>query len=403
LIVGRFVLQWAMLLAWMLIGDGPLSQTGKIDLVMTALLMVYTFWPNLPERLGRYFLPIGVILTLLCTLIAQSGLFDTWMSHLPVSRSGLLQMLRPIPMLVALSIIVIWQYDMRRLWMFNLSSIALDIALYLLFPQGTQPSVATFCGILMVRLSMIPVMGYMVRRVIDVQKEQRRVLAEANERLAQHALTLEHLAISRERNRLARELHDTLAHTLSALAVQLEAVRATWDRDPESARHQLDAALVATRAGLNESRRALHALRAAPIEEFGLIEALRRLAESMAERNGLSLELSLPERELELAPDVEQCVYRVAQEALENSVRHAEASKLCLRLCQTQRQLLLEISDDGVGFDPQTTTSQRLGVRGMYERAKLVGGHLSLTSQSGQGTQLTLTIGGAHDSRVDLR
>jgi signal transduction histidine kinase len=233
----------------------------------------------------------------------------------------------------------------------------------------------------------------MVVRLIAAQRAQRRSLTEANARLAHHAATLEQLAISRERNRLARELHDTLAHTLSGLAVQLEATRSLWERDPGGARALLDASLVATRAGLSESRRALQALRAAPIEELGLLRALQRMAESAAERSGLALDLRLPERDLELPPDIEQCIYRVAQEALENVVRHAEASQVAVHLLYDRQRAALLVRDDGQGFDStQVDATQRLGLRGMRERARLAGGQLELTSQPGVGTSIHLIL-----------
>jgi signal transduction histidine kinase len=222
-------------------------------------------------------------------------------------------------------------------------------------------------------------------------------------RLAHYSATLEQLAISRERNRLARELHDTLAHTLSSLAVQLEAVRSLWERDPAGARALLDTSLAATRGGLGEARRALQALRAAPLEDLGLPLALRRLAEAAAERAGIALDLRLPERDPELPPDVEQCVYRVAQEALENVVRHAQASQVAVHLEQDGRQVTLLVRDDGQGFDSaQLNGDQRFGLQGMHERARLVGGQLELTSRPGGCTTLRLVVGGGDDSRADM-
>src|SRR5439155_20678930 len=128
-----------------------------------------------------------------------------------------------------------------------------------------------------------------------------------------HAGTLESLAVSRERNRMARELHDTLAHTLSGLSVQLETVEAYWDVEPRTAHAMLDRALEATRDGLQETRRALKALRASPLDDLGLGLALRRMAESAVARANIELDLEIPEQVPPLAPDVEHCIYRVAQ------------------------------------------------------------------------------------------
>ena len=153
--------------------------------------------------------------------------------------------------------------------------------------------------------------------------------------LRQYADTVEELTISRERNRMARELHDTLAHSLSAVTVQLEAIRTLWAVDPEAARNMLDSADEAARLGLKEARRALQDLRASPLQDLGLPLALQELAETAARRSGAVLALDVP-RQLDgsLSPAVEQGVYRIAQEALENVVRHAQASAITVSLAQ---------------------------------------------------------------------
>jgi signal transduction histidine kinase len=107
------------------------------------------------------------------------------------------------------------------------------------------------------RTAAMTLVGYILIRLIDGQRAQRHALAEANVKLRQYASTVEQLSISHERNRLARELHDTLAHTLSATSVQLEAVDAVWDTSPNQARELLHKSLAQTRSGLTETRRAL--------------------------------------------------------------------------------------------------------------------------------------------------
>jgi signal transduction histidine kinase len=391
--LGRFVLLATLLVAWVVSGRGALTPMGYADLGMAGLLLGYLFWPGLPERLGTAFLPLALSIAVLGPFGTQPGVFQAWSAGLAASHDGLISVVRPIPSLLALTVIVAWQYGMRRLWLFSFGVAALDTTWYLWSPVATRPALPLFSGMLALRMVALPIVGYMVVRLIAAQRAQRRSLAEANARLAHHAATLEQLAISRERNRLARELHDTLAHTLSGLAVQLEATRSLWERDPGGARALLDASLVATRAGLSESRRALQALRAAPIEELGLPRALQRMADSAAERSGLALDLRLPERDLELPPDIEQCIYRVAQEALENVVRHAEARQVAVHLLYDRQRVALLVRDDGQGFDStQVDATQRLGLRGMRERARLVGGQLELTSQPGVGTSIHLIL-----------
>ncbi len=166
--------------------------------------------------------------------------------------------------------------------------------------------------------------------------------------------------------------------------------------DRRKSRELLDQSLVATRSGLEETRRALRSLRATPLEEMGLEGALRQLAESAAERGSLALSLTLPDPALSLSPDVEQCIYRVAQEALENVLTHAGAKNLSVSLSQAGETLSLSVRDDGAGFDPdQVETIGHFGLLGMRERAEMAGGSLKVESSTGAGTSIVLTIGAA--------
>jgi signal transduction histidine kinase len=228
---------------------------------------------------------------------------------------------------------------------------------------------------------------------MDIQRRQRHQLMQANQRLAQHANTLEQLAVSRERNRLARELHDTLAHTLSGLAVNLEALKITLKDNPQEATILVNHALKNTRTGLIDTRRALKALRSQHLEDLGLELAITNLAENAAERAGFELELTINSPHPDLTPDAEQCFYRVAQESLENIIRHANAQKVIIRTEQSKNQFGLIIQDDGVGFDPNNVdVVQKLGIQGMSERATMVGGIFDVISQTQTGTIIRLSV-----------
>ncbi len=200
------------------------------------------------------------------------------------------------------------------------------------------------------------VLGWLVVRLMTIQREQRQALKEANRKLTHHAATLEQLATTRERNRLARELHDTLAHTLSAVAVQLEATNALWTTKPEQAHARLQKSIEVTRSGLTETRRVLQDLRASPLEDLGLALAIRHLAESTASRSGLTLDLHIADRLGSVSPDIEQAVYRIAQEALVNAAAHANARNLTVQLGHFDSHLVLTVSDDGKGFDLNAST-----------------------------------------------
>jgi signal transduction histidine kinase len=178
--------------------------------------------------------------------------------------------------------------------------------------------------------------------------------------------------------------------------VQLETTKAYLDVDPGTARNLVDQSLVTTRSGLEETRRALKALRASPLEDLGLILGIKKLIEATAERGKLLLDVSLPEKEFFLSPDVEQCIYRITQEALENVIHHANAQHLAVKLVVND-EIFLEIRDDGIGFNPEIgLPSGHFGLKGIQERARLVGGTLTVDSKPSSGTTIRLAIKGSY-------
>ena len=201
------------------------------------------------------------------------------------------------------------------------------------------------------------------------------------------------MTVSRERNRIARELHDTLAHTLSSVAVELEAVKTLVKRKPAEALKLVDQSLGITRNGLNETRKALQDLRALPIEDLGLSLALKTQVESIAERSGIKVKTRISRGMDKVPPDAAYCIYRVAQEGLENIVRHSGAHQVVLKLVRSDDHLSLILQDDGQGFDPRSVDGrEKFGLRGMNERAEMLGGKLVVDSQPGKGTTIRLDI-----------
>jgi signal transduction histidine kinase len=354
------------------------------------LLLGYLLWPQLPRHLGSRYLPIGVVIASVGPIVVNH-LVSLLQIH-PETRTPLDTWPLAAILFVPL-VIVAWQHPLRDVIVFCLGTALLDLILAIPAARGNGLFLlSTAHGILGRTLSLLLV-GYMVARIVKIQRQQRQSLASANTRLTHYATTLEQLATTRERNRLARELHDTLAHTLSAVAVELEAVASLWDDDPARARTLLERSLAATRSGLTETRRALQALRSSPLEDLGLVLAIRQQAEAVAARANLALDLQVPERLDDLSPDVEQCIYRVAQETLTNVARHAQARHVQVSLLQEHKRLTLTVSDDGRGFEPDAADLEdHLGIRGMQERAEAAGGTLEVSSEPGQGTTVRLSV-----------
>lgn len=373
-------------------GRSPLSMARYylINGFMAFIFLGCAYWPEVRNRLNRFYLPFMLLLIAVLP-VATNRL---WVGPLPPGPMSNIEgvTLRLLPILFIGLIVTAWQYPMTVVAFYALVTTVLEIVMLWLLPAENPNTVPIVFFVAMVRLVSFVVVGYFVSRLIQRLQEQQQALAEANARLVHYAGTVEQLTLSRERNRLARELHDTLAHSLSALSVQLETVKAYWDVEPETARQLLGQSLAATRTGLNETRRALKALRASPLDDLGLLLALRQLAQDTAERGHLALTLSLPEQLSPMPPDVEQCVYRVAQEALENVVRHARARQLRLALTAVEG-LVLEIADDGVGFEREMVGGNgRFGLAGMRERAAMSGAALHIDSQPQNGTRIRLVF-----------
>jgi len=372
--------------------DFPLVQPAWPGLVFLALLLGYLSWRRLELALGRFYLPVALALSIGVTIVsAAAGLklrLDAGIRAEELVRGSWILI---VVLLVPL-IIVAWQYGFRWVLWFCALTVATELALTLPLAGRGGPPALTLAVIALVRCLFFLPVGYAVTRLARAQREQRAALAEANARLARYASTMEQLAVSRERNRLAHELHDTLAHGLSSVAVQLEAMRALW-KSPETARAMLTDALDATRTALGEARRAIAALRASPLEDLGLARALRALAESQAARAGLALELDVSGSLEGLDSEVEHAVYRIAAEALANAVRHAQARRLTVRLEHAGSRLRLLLADDGRGFDPAAAAGDgRFGLEGMRERARIIDATLEIESAAGKGTTVRLTV-----------
>jgi signal transduction histidine kinase len=372
-------------------------------LAVEVALLVLLVVPQFGRRLGHWLVPLTLVIAMVPLLIGQYW----WPSENPLQTPFII-------FFFVMLVLIAWQYSFRYVFVYVLA-----LSLYqarFSWMLGDWP-LSVNVGWLILQGAMMLIVGYTIVQLVSIQREQRAALAEAYEqqaaahrRLQQYAATLEELTISRERNRLARELHDTLAHSLSAATVQMEAVRSLWDVDAPRARQLLDQTDGTIRQGLVEARRALQALRASPLQESGLVPALRALAESAAERCGARLDLHLPERlDGDLAPQVEQGVYRIAQEALENVVRHAQADWIALRLAQDPRGLVLRVEDDGQGIlgygrgilagapaedrgESEAGRLVALGLQGMEERAGAIGGHLEIESEEGRGTKVRLRV-----------
>lgn len=365
------------------------NQQGILPILVTVIdvliLLLYLYLPILNNRLGKYFFPVGIIIASITILLEQYLFLDLAIGwHL-------------YPFLFVLLILVAWQYRFRDVVVYSILVAVYEIFLILFTPStiagltiiSSQLLQVISIGLVFSRTIIYLVLGYVVTFLMKSQREQQKALAEANQKLVQHAGTLEQLTTSRERNRLSRELHDTLAHSLSAMVVQIEAIQIVWEPIPTKASGMLEQLLTTARSGLDETRRALRALRASPLEELGLELAVRSLMDDIASRCGYQVSTNVSGDLEDLSPDVEQCYYRIAQEALANAANHASASRISLVLERNSNKLRMEILDDGTGFSQNHVLGQngsKYGIQGMRERAELIGARFEIQSVPGSGT-----------------
>jgi two-component system NarL family sensor kinase len=198
-----------------------------------------------------------------------------------------------------------------------------------------------------------------------------------------------------ERNRLAREIHDTLAQGLTAVTLKLEMTDALLESsqiDPDRLRRNVREALDLVRANLEEARRSVLDLRAAPLEGRRLDEALEALCDSVARENGIDLRCRIDGDLSSLSSRIELGLYRIAQEGIANAVRHGHPRNIGVSLRAVQGTITLTIDDDGDGFDHTGRVAERHGLTGMNERARLLGGTLAIESTPGEGTRIAVVI-----------
>lgn len=255
--------------------------------------------------------------------------------------------------------------------------------------------------------------GHMPLGVLNVASEDWRELKEEELQLlhiisdqiglavqrarlsAEHTLAAARLATFEERNRLAREIHDTLAQGLAAITLQLETADALAESRPTRAHEAIQRALDLARSNLEEARRSVMDLRAAPLQEHSLSEALLLLLdEQQHAQHPDSTEYSyhaspnvpaLPAR-------IEAGLYRIAQEALTNASTHAHAQHIEITLTVEEQRIHLTIQDDGYGFDPDQVAQGHFGLSSMSERTRLLGGNICIQSTPGTGTCIDVSV-----------
>ena len=246
------------------------------------------------------------------------------------------------------------------------------------FEEEVQSSLPTFVLVGGVALSFL--LFGITWVLVRIAVENARLLVEVRGKAA-----LE------ERQRLARELHDSVSQALYGIALGAKTARTLLDRDSTKVASPLDYILSLADAGLAEMRALIFELRPESLEREGLVAALEKQAAALRARHEIKVETDLcnePDAPLE----IKEALYRIAQEALHNIVKHAHASSVRIRMRCSPENVTLDVSDDGIGFEPEGDFPGHLGLHSMRERTERLGGTLAVESAPGKGTQIRAWI-----------
>lgn len=350
-------------------------------------IFIYLNMPQLEKRLKSFYLPLALTISSFFPIVGNiMYLLDPQQANIYtiINQSWLW-----LPILFVPLVLIAWQYNYNAVLAFTIFTNGLELIVLLAIVGRLTSENITLISVPLLRSFAFGIVGYIVNTMANTQRMQTHKLIQANFRLNQYLNTLEQLTASRERNRLAGELHDTLAHTLSGLSINLEAIKTVIPPTNTQAQEMLDHSLNITRSGLDETRRVLKALRAGPLEDMGLRKGLENLVQDASLRGSIPIDLKCPEQIPILPLEVEQSIYRITQEGLENILRHANATVADVNLSISHEELDLSIHDNGSGFIlDHIQNGERFGLQGLKERAASVGGTLDVQSMPGIGTTI---------------
>lgn len=268
--------------------------------------------------------------------------------------------------------------------------------------QGAVPWVEII-GVALLMLAGLLSVGY-VATVVRQSRERQRLLDELHRTQAELAEAERHAGILDERQRLSRDIHDTLTQGFAIIVMFLEATDASLVRDDPARRH-VARALRSARASLRESRRVVRALRPEVLEEATLPVAASRTVEQLADESGILADFVVTGTVVPLQPARETALLRVLQEALANVRRHARATAVTVTLSYMDGLVVLDVQDDGVGFAPARGTTQAVpsgvGLQSMRERVEDLDGTVVVESTPGAGTTVVVQIPAADRGSVE--
>jgi NarL family two-component system sensor histidine kinase YdfH len=370
----------AVLSVW---GNGENEIVSALVILFLAHIGLYwlnVLWVNRNARWWLFYYPIQTAVMLGIVLILQGrstvGTSFLFSATITIVGEGL----------------GVWG-NSRRAFIIGVFYIGLLLAFLYLF-SGQAVLLDSLSGLLVNGGSIILFMVMFNQMFVQRQKavELAESLESANAKLAASAAKIESLTLQNERQRMARELHDTLAQGVAGLVLQLEAVKAHLASDrKERASAIVEQALLRARSTLAESRAAIDDLRAA---SGNVADAVREKIERFTQATGIPCEGEISANENQLSPEITDHALNILSESLSNIARHARATQARVKFFAQGQTLELEVRDNGKGFDVNQNVSGHYGLIGMHERARLTGGQLAIESDA-NGTCVQFVVGRA--------
>ncbi len=270
---------------------------------------------------------------------------------------------------------------------------------HIIITESTPTTWAIYLGVVAIQTVAVFAGIYGGQKVTEIAEERRRALERLQVAMDENVGLHEQLVaqareagVLDERQRMAREIHDTIAQGLTGVITQIEAINQTWGDEAEVHR-RLDTTADLARESLTEVRRSVQAIRPGPLEATRLPEALGDIATSWSAVNEVPVEVTVTGERRPLHPEIEVVLLRAAQEGLANAAKHSIASRVGITLSFLDGSIALDIRDDGKGFDPATAVFESgFGLAAMRQRVENAHGNLQVESAPGEGTALSVRI-----------
>lgn len=349
--------------------------------VLFVFLGMVTF-PQFEQRGGAAAYLHLVVQTLLAALIYYLSRGQGWLIMLPI----LGQSVMVLPSRQRISMLLLNLFGVMGVTFLlvdpsDVPGVTLSVGLTVLI-SGFQYALS---AVFVVLFTLVAVREREARASVEELAQQ---LEAANAKLRSYTAQAEELAVVKERNRLAREIHDGLSHYLTAINMQIQAALAVLDLDRERGLKALNQAQALSQEGLAEVRRSVSALRASPLDDFSLPEAVRRLVEG-CRNSGLEMIYEVEGEPVGPGAQAALVIYRAVQEGLTNVRKHAQAQRVEVRLVYDDDHVTLLVEDDGWGTSEPEGGFGLLGIR---ERLKLVDGQMRVETGVGQGFRLQVEV-----------